>query len=48
MVTVLPTDGSGDAVLTWGVAIMITAAAFAVATAVLGAPIENAVRKRGA
>jgi len=48
MPTVVPDDLGADAVLSWWVAITITAATFAVATAVVGAPIETAVSKREA
>lgn len=48
MPTVLPDDLGADAVLSWWVAISITAATFAVASVIIGEPIQTAVSKRDA
>lgn len=45
MVSVLPTSGSANGVISWLWYGMLATAAFSITTALVGSDIENAVRK---
>ena len=47
MVSVLPTSGSANGVLSWLWYGMLATAAFSITTALVGADLTNAVRKQG-